>query len=119
MYMVIGDPGGLMQSYDNIRKKHKTINPAILFCIASHTVRMASKATRPCSTTSTKLKRRHDRYMDLDGESDHPPLGTPLHAYHNDDTHNSWRRGLKSASIGHIVLGWASKLIRITSDPMI
>ena len=119
MYKVIGDPGGLVLSYDNITKQYQTINRSVLVAVASHTLRLASKATRPCSPTSTKLKRRHDRYLDLDDESELPSTAPHiLHPYYNDATHihNGWRRRLKIASLGHIVVGWASRLISVTSD---
>ncbi len=96
LYHMYGAGGA--PSYDNLRNDGTMASKTILFTVAAHTIRMASKVM-PVSPRK--------KYSDLENSfsllSDSPQK-------------MGWRRRIKLASIGHIVMGWAAKMIRISGN---
>lgn len=99
VYHMYGQGG--FPSYDNF-KENGGVSKNLLYSMAAHTMRMASKIL--------PMPNPRKKYATLESSfslcTDSPQtLG--------------WRRRIKVASIGHIVMGWAARMIRISGASLV
>jgi hypothetical protein len=105
IYHMYGQGGA--PSYDNLQNDGTTFaSKTILWTMAAHTLRVATKVR---CTIGKPPKNKYSDYSDIDF-----PLkkDQSFDLYVDENVGKlGWRRRIKISSIGHIVMGWASKML--------
>ena len=103
-------PGG-SPSYDNLKNDGTMASKTILWTMAAHTLRIATKVK---CTIGNPPKNKY--YSDLDSIM-MQKKDDSFELYVDENLSKlGWRRRIKISSIGHIVMGWASRMLSLSSS---